>query len=1378
MENLDLSEFKQIWNLDPKYEIPYFFENQLNLTNPNEQKINQSINYLKRIQEINGVFQIDKLLNVLIQNKNETIQDLYYSYADDVIDSYLAILFSLYGGFIPINKAKFDFSFKINEKVLLFLFHGYLKELVQEKNTDSKGLKKFFELENNEKSIIQKIINEMGNWLENLETIQNIQKYVYTDEKLKETYLVEYSLKVKERIQKLDADSCFIIPNGLPYEFMDAGVAIISKNNETNRLNWSQIMCNSEYHEFTSTQYEVKNSCVLELEDIDSNKCNTNLIAFMTKLKIQANIDSNNSHGNLSFLYELLISKLDGKVRNNHKNKEGYLFKPYVKHYNGQYWYAIINSFHYLLNLSLNDEKISNMLFKKNIFYFKFVLLKKIAKKTFENYESLKASHQEACLYLVQEICDELSLELLSFDSIFGKLDDCIIEEFTHTIETIKNKFKCFQDEQKKKEKNLNRVLIEQPIKPREIVLEVPCELQPNKIETSIKERRILFPDYSDKSSPFEMLNIFHNSFLLELKKTYSITNVLRLADGIENLIIDTLLSKKRIQDDISNWCKNCQDDHNSIAQHLVNLCSLYYDCQFRLAFFKKDEVYDPIQYGKTIILFYAVYAMIDVIVRQNNIFREIFSVYRLSTELKNIEKALTNSHFSFHNISQNMVVNEAKWTRINKLLQIYFLREPKSKKKIIFKYHAITWHNRYLQPLSIDIEGKNYDENISLSLKIVETVENVEKKKKGSKKEFKKKDKNDCYEYAKLFYSDEFLPILIREFRNISILAQMSLCGLNLNLNNIPDPSDSEKFQICKEYDRIINMEKSVYIGSSYYSICFEIMQQMTFCTVDIQIENFHRVFVPYDSLIFSGYRTKDKDDKFQSLICKSLLEISSGLVSTPENKIISSQYKQPKHMTKYEYFTIGFIKSNSKLKLKRLLINLETNLLSFENENHCYLIKQTIFETHMTLREYFKNEKFAQNFIKVLQSRLKNLQKKTMQCLAMGNIVEILVQLIDYCQDNEKLLIFESLQFSRETFHNWLRGIEANNKNDNIERMAIIHAYLILSYFASNKLTDEDVLNIVISRFSIENYISQNQIRIQKTLFLQVLSVMHRNEKQIDITLAKNSHIFNRLHKKPNQCSWLFDSSNWKLNLNTNHYESVSENASFNFVSGIYFQKDQTPKYDQIFNHKNYEECYGKRILQLYPLVGNSNEFGTSYKSEYKTEFKKTLVNVRFRLFNSILIIEENMNCDRLEDEYERFIPRQEYKILPKQLLEKNTLWYSITKKELYIKDQHRARLYVYYFNTKQLVNFYNQTQIIPFNELRPLNNNFLCNLLQNFEDPQYIIGFKNADSLKIELPRLNLSFTIKENLIKSNDFDGYFLKFKYLKKVMYQIKNTLKS
>ena len=114
MENLDLSEFKQIWNLDPKYEIPYFFENQLNLTNPNEQKINQSINYLKRIQEINGVFQIDKLLNVLIQNKNETIQDLYYSYADDVIDSYLAILFSLYGGFIPINKAKFDFSFKIN----------------------------------------------------------------------------------------------------------------------------------------------------------------------------------------------------------------------------------------------------------------------------------------------------------------------------------------------------------------------------------------------------------------------------------------------------------------------------------------------------------------------------------------------------------------------------------------------------------------------------------------------------------------------------------------------------------------------------------------------------------------------------------------------------------------------------------------------------------------------------------------------------------------------------------------------------------------------------------------------------------------------------------------------------------------------------------------------------------------------------------------------------------------------------------------------------------------------------------------------------------------------------------------------------------------
>ena len=218
---------------------------------------------------------------------------------------------------------------------------------------------------------------------------------------------------------------------------------------------------------------------------------------------------------------------------------------------------------------------------------------------------------------------------------------------------------------------------------------------------------------------------------------------------------------------------------------------------------------------------------------------------------------------------------------------------------------------------------------------------------------------------------------------------------------------------------------------------------------------------------------------------------------------------------MTKYEYFSIGFTRANSSLKLKRLLINLETNLLSFENENHCYLIKQSIFESHVSLHDYFMNRNFSQNFIQILERCLNNLEKKTMQSLALGNIVEILVQLFEYCQNAEQLKIMLYLKNTRVILKKWLENQSLAKTEDKhaIERISIIHAYIILTYSTAYELTPDDVLSIVTSRFMVERNYSQKQISLPKDLFLKILSVMHKKEKQIDFILNKHPDILNKL-------------------------------------------------------------------------------------------------------------------------------------------------------------------------------------------------------------------------------------------------------------------------
>ena len=236
MEILDLIEFKKIWNLDPKCLIPNFFDNQLkwNDTVGLEGKVNKTIDYIRRILKLKDVFQADMLLNILIQKNNTAeIKSLYDLSAKDAVDAYLAILYSLYGGSIPINASnKSDFSFKVDEKIILSLFLGYVNELIEEKKSDGQSFKNFFQLENSEKSVVQKIAKEMEFWFQNLESIE---KFRSLEEGLKKEKLHEYALNVKERINLLEVNSSYIIPNGLPFNLMEAGVAIVSKNSEGNR---------------------------------------------------------------------------------------------------------------------------------------------------------------------------------------------------------------------------------------------------------------------------------------------------------------------------------------------------------------------------------------------------------------------------------------------------------------------------------------------------------------------------------------------------------------------------------------------------------------------------------------------------------------------------------------------------------------------------------------------------------------------------------------------------------------------------------------------------------------------------------------------------------------------------------------------------------------------------------------------------------------------------------------------------------------------------------------------------------------------------------------------------------------------------------------
>jgi hypothetical protein len=1042
-----------------------------------------------------------------------------------------------------------------------------------------------------------------------------------------------------------------------------------------------------------------------------------------------------------SDIYEVILPKLNGKgiLKTDPKDfvtlEEKGLF--------GLPWALVKNVIIYFIIKSFPDSSdAAQELYDKLICEFQFNLLI----SSFEKFQSVKEEDKEQYQFLINEMFAKVAYDAANVDGINREIIADYLVDGCNEINADSRSINA----QKYKASTIGKISFNktnfQDFLPKDLrnlqFIKQNISKNFNHFAAGAIRNQYKMPAIQDKILKHEDLLKIRES-LNGLAMLYGLNRAIQIADIIENFVF--AVSKHNT---LQSWYGD--DNNTEAAKVIVQMANLYYNCSaiiFSELFPDQEKsYYDPTYYTKLVLVLFGLNAMVESLLRADKKLGQYLSDYSISTELNEI--------VSLKNIISQLSIPTKKWIPLARLVYKSFDKDfsgiPFENLEKKLSQPSSNSKNRLFHYSSLNISDYPDKTNTDVIFMLKLLRESYPERSKLFDEDMQnKKVEERATQWKSLLFDNKYLPELLLHLRDVSYLSRFSLCGFSTK--TIDKMNNSAK-NYNKRYEYLsLNFSKGdpnspkIYFGGSgipcYPPRIFDLC-----CYKESR----------YDKNRFVNFVLPKGQEKYQRL----MFQERPGFYYT-ENEIISTQNDKPDNLTKPQYYALGLIPIHENLKFIHLYVALKNQDLSFETEEHCYLIKKCLhtinfMNNEILIERKLKNREFAPAIVSQFINVALDLKERTTQTRSIGHVLDLLLFIYDFSSESDQYQIQKSLRIVIDSL---LKNINEQEKSFEVNNyrkiVSALHAYSILSYKNIDRLSEEDVSSIMKSRVVIENN-SRLQSKLSFDLYAKVMSIIFSLSNQIEDIISRNLKILNEI--TPAKGNWIRDAD-----------KNIYTESSYAFMplKGRLY-KNGLPVSglpDYVYNNQNYQECFGKK---QFLVSASEREFCGKKLSCYENQEPKD-TNFRITpLENNYIWIEKK---DNDTGAYQTFIPKFYFEKLPKFLIENcyssdtdqkfYSHWYEEDK--VFIKEDNQKTRFEIDLKNDEIYSSNHKQFLFPFkngfDELK-----FLYNIFSKFEDENYILGLKEIASyknpVKLHLPRLNLNFQFERDIIVSDDFKDYRL------------------
>lgn len=1204
-----------------------------------------------------------------------------------------------------------------NEKGMLYLLLNYLALKIE--STDTSKIENIFSLSDEEREKMKIIFEILKQWLVDLILVDSIRKCSKP-----EKYIDNYAIVLMERLKCLD--DIYIIPSGfakaeyhrvsypnfpiLEVQYIGPySMACIVESESKEYKKITQIDPISPYHRSYRDLTRDRINLGLEITKIPWTNFDVNFLSQLLTLRIIQGKENYKS----ARLYEVVLSKLGGE--GHIKNEIEHFIDLDEKGFFSFSWTVVKNVLYYLLKKFFRSPEMESLYVKVN-YEFQFKLLI----NTFDKFRKLENNDRLDSLkhqFLLHEICNKIAHGTANSDGIRKEV---VVDYILMIQQSIHNQNQKYNDGQQSEryiqklmfQHNSFKQFLPENLEDLKFIKgNITSNLNFSLGDTVRKQFSFHMIDFENVKSSERILKL--NRMLDDITLEYGFNRVIQISQLIEDVIF-SIVQKS----DFKGWCSN-QSSSSELAFILLRMANTYYNCSAIITSKLHPDlncIYEPIYYTKLVLILFSLFAMIEDLARNDSKIGPNLKDYTISTEWKKL---------SLQQVIPQLSLPERKWLELIKKLKAFFqlsstnLQNHKAQNNCLF-HDSSLW---------IGNEADKSNTDVIFTLKVLRnsfTANFTRFEETLRKTQFNELSKK----WKELLFSDKYLPDLLRHLREVARLSQLSLIGFPL-----------------KSIEQIVGISSQTNMYNRFL------------CNRD-DFDGIYSLRIGYwspnnDKERFTDFVLPKEQEKYQKMIVFG--RDKQGESNVFENQIISTQNEKPDKLTRPQYHRLCSMQRDDELKFTFLYIALKNHEITFEIEEHCYLIKQCLYKlgTHSDnsmLEKQFQNEHFASALVRKFIEITLDLRERITQYKSIGHALDILIYLYDYCSSNIKSLIDNCLKELRITlFKNINEDTSGSILNDNQTVASILSCYYILTFKNPNTIDANEVSNILRLRIRIEIH-SKLYSMIPYSLYIKTMTTLFKLSSKIENILDKNSKMLN---------SYIESSSgSWKKDTTMNLY--VKDFYSFATLKGRLFQNNHpiSGLPSGILNHSCYKECFGTQNFSV--KVTNRNIFGQTLRCyEIKT---KESTNIRLSLLSN--------NQIWIESDDQTFISKTHLNKLPKFLLENSTHlekdrftyshWYKDNK--IFIKDVDKIVKYEIDLTDNEIYSNEHQKFLVPFTKDQFDRSNELYKTFSRFEDGNYILVLKNRkednEPVMIYLPRLNLKFKIQDQKIVSEDFKDYRL------------------
>ncbi|CAF2250972.1 unnamed protein product, partial [Rotaria magnacalcarata] len=575
-------------------------------------------------------------------------------------------------------------------------------------------------------------------------------------------------------------------------------------------------------------------------------------------------------------LYEVVLSKLGGE--GNLRNEKEFFFNIEEKGFFSLPWTLGKTVFYHLLKKYFDADE-AQLLYAKIICEFEFKLLIKLETSDFIN----RLQYQ----FLLHEICNKVAYDAAN---CLGKEKKIVVKYIVNIQESINDDNQSLNKEKRKEKsvKNLTflhknfETVIPKNLKGLQFIKE---HIISNSDSPSSNALRKQFSGdaYDIEKYSKNVLVVELNRILDEITQYYGFNRVIQILQLIENFVFSI------VQHNGFRILSNHEISNVELCRILIRIANLYYNCSAIISselYHDENLSYEPIYYTKLILILFSLYAMVDDLVRKDQVIGSSLKNYTLNTDLQKI---------SLKSIIPHLALPTRKWFDLLKNIEQYFklfttnVEESKAKGHCLFHYSS----------LSID---NNSDENNIDVMYVLNLLKNNFPDNYTTFQETLKGIKVDQLKnkWEELLFRDKYLPELLRYLRDISYLSQLSLCGLPLQAIQKMKYSSSND---TKMYSRFkCNFDKSLAISG-----------------LGIQMDS------SSDRRRFFDFILPKDQKKYQRLITFNFDKNQTSNIT--ENEIIGIQNEKPENLTKPQYYHLCSIQLYDELRFTLMYIALKND-------------------------------------------------------------------------------------------------------------------------------------------------------------------------------------------------------------------------------------------------------------------------------------------------------------------------------------------------------------------------------------------------------------------------------------------------------------------